>query len=219
MKIAIVILARKGSKRILNKNFKDFCNKPLIHYTLFDAVKLGYPVYFYSDCKKMREYAKKYNVDVRIKSDKYAKDKHKTNEELLEYNKEIKADILILLQPTTPLRDIELLKKWIEKFKNAFFDSGYSVYRLPKKYYYMAGIPINFDQKDRDYNGCKLEDVYFENGSFYIFRKEVLKEKHVISGQSIQFLDKYGIELDYEFQWKPAEQMYKQIRGIECKQK
>ena len=142
MKVAIIILARKGSKRIPNKNFKLFNGKPLMYYTLKCAKFLGYPTYFFSDCEKMREYAKEFNINVRVKPDKYAKDKHKTGKEIKEYNKEIKADVIINLQVTSPIRDFALVKSWIDEFLKDDFKCGFSVYRLPNKFFYMMGKPI-----------------------------------------------------------------------------
>lgn len=52
--IAIIILARKGSKRIIKKNIIDFRGKPLIEWTIEDALKLNYPhlgVYRYGRSK------------------------------------------------------------------------------------------------------------------------------------------------------------------------
>ena len=38
-KIVALILARSGSKRIINKNIKKFKNKPLINWTIDTAIK------------------------------------------------------------------------------------------------------------------------------------------------------------------------------------
>ena len=40
-KILAVITARGGSKRIPRKNIKDFCGKPIIEYSIEDALKSG----------------------------------------------------------------------------------------------------------------------------------------------------------------------------------
>lgn len=215
MRITTIVLARKGSKRIPNKNMKLFNGKPLIHYTLECAEKLGYPVYFFSDCVKMRDYAAQFDINIRIKPEKYAQDVHRTGEELREYNEKIKADVIVNLQVTSPVRNYETVKKWIQDFvsqKN--FSCGMSVYRLPRKFFYMDGYPLNFDLKERDYNGCEVEDMYYENGSFYIFKKEMLNKKHFLQHPVKMYPDSSGIELDYEWQWNPAELYFKQIKGI-----
>ena len=41
----------------------------------------------------------------------------------------------------------------------------------------------------------------------------MLGKKHFIQYPYQMFLDKIGIELDYEFQWKTAEILQKQILG------
>ena len=58
-KIFCIILARKNSKGLKNKNLKKIKNKPLIWYPLNAAKKSKYvdDIYFNSDCKKMSKYA------------------------------------------------------------------------------------------------------------------------------------------------------------------
>lgn len=212
MKIAIVILARKNSKRIPNKNFKLFNGKPLIHWTLECAKHLGYPVWFFSDCEKMRAYAKKININVRKKPKKYAQDIHDTCKELKQYNKEIQADIFVNLQVTSPIRDYHLIEKWIKNFiKQDKFKCGLSVYKLPKKFFYIDGEPLNFDIKERDNNYKPEEPIFVENGGFYIFHKEMLEYSRFIQKPFQMYLDITGIELDYEWQWENAELVHRRI--------
>jgi CMP-N,N'-diacetyllegionaminic acid synthase len=216
-KIAVIILARKNSKRIPEKNFKNFNGKPLIHWTLVDACQLGHPVYFYSDCEKMRYYASMlnhdygYNINIREKPEKYAQDKHNTGEELRQYNKEIKADIIVNLQVTSPIRKVKLLKQWINKFKSSKFSCGMSIYKLPDKYFYFGGQPVNFDYTQRGYNGCEKYRVYVENGGFYIFKKEMLEKKHFIQPPCQMFVDIAGVDLDNIWQWEGAEALHRRI--------
>lgn len=209
--IAIIILARAGSKRIPNKNFKLFNGKPLIHWTLEVAEKLDYPVYFFSDSHEMRNYAAKFNVNIDIKPTIYAGDEHKTNEEIKEYNEKIGADIIVNLQVTSPIRDAGLIRKWIDEFQHSKFNCGMSVYRLPLKFFFMQGEPINFMFKNRDYNGCQKEYLYTENGNFYIFKKEMLECKHFLQPPIQMFPDITGIELDYVWQWENAELTHRRL--------
>jgi CMP-N-acetylneuraminic acid synthetase len=209
-KKAIVILARVGSKRIPKKNWKLFCGKPLVHWTLEIAVETGVDTYLFTDNKnkeEMKEIKDKFpTVNICEKPKRFAQDKHRTMDELRYYDKSIKADAYILLQPTSPLRDIKIVNEWIKYFDtHDNYISGISVYRLPKKYFYMDGQPINFNQEVRDSNGCEKKNLYFENGSFYYFKKEVLKHTHVIKKPCQLFLDKYGFDLDNEIQWAQAE--------------
>lgn len=210
MKIALITLARKGSKRIKNKNFKLFAGKPLIAYTLGIMEGLGYDSYLFTDDKKIKEYCKKNHssINIRNKPERFAKDIHDTNNEIKEYHKDIQADIYVLLQPTSPIRFLPLIQNSINYMvEKENIKSGFSVYQLPKKYYWMKH-PINFDQTQRDSNGCEKKELFVENGSFYIFRKEVLKEKHLIVSPYCQFVDKFIFDLDTEEEWKQAENYY-----------
>ena len=40
-KLLYIITARGGSKRLPNKNIKLFCKKPLLHWTIIQALRLA----------------------------------------------------------------------------------------------------------------------------------------------------------------------------------
>ena len=56
--IIAIIPARKGSKRIKNKNIKIFYNKPIIYYSIKAAIdsKVFDKVFVSTDCSKMQIY-------------------------------------------------------------------------------------------------------------------------------------------------------------------
>lgn len=209
MKIAMVILARKGSIRIPDKNIRLFAGKPLIEYTLEFIQNFEYEKYIYTDSDEIKEISKKYNVNIRNKKFENEKGIHNTRKELIEYNKEIKADVIILLQATSPLRNIELSQIWIDEFLEYDFDCGISAYPLENRYLYDKNGIINYDVKERDYNGCIKQPIYIENGSFYIFKKEQLKKRHIVNGKIMICFDKYNIDLDSVKDWEKAELLYK----------
>lgn len=216
-KISIVILARKNSKRIPFKNMKLFCGKPLIHYTLETAIKFDYPVFLFTDYKELKEYVNDNFKTVKVIEGlpKFFEDKHILNECLLYYKDIIDSKYYILLQPTSPIRDFEMLKSYVELFLKSDKDAGYTVYKMPVKNYYINnnGItPVNFNQEDRTYSDVEKKDLYFENGAFYIFRNYCLHFNHILSGKSMAFVDKYGFDLDHPIQWIQAENFYKFLK-------
>ena len=66
MKILCTICARSGSKNLPKKNFKKLKGKPLICYTIEQAIKskLYHKIVLSSDDPKIFNIGKKYNIDV-----------------------------------------------------------------------------------------------------------------------------------------------------------
>jgi CMP-N-acetylneuraminic acid synthetase len=203
MKIAMIVLARGGSKRIPGKIYKKFCGKPLIEWTLDFMKDFKYEKYIYTDCQKVRDICKKYDVKVRDKKYENKDGRHQTQKELLEYNKEIKADIIILLQATSPLREKKLLKKAIQEYKKNEYDIALACNKIEKIIYDKDNMRIN---KTRTYSS--KEHFYIETGSFYIFKKQQILKKHITNGKRIFCISKYDIDLDTLDDWKKAEILY-----------
>lgn len=191
---------RKGSKRFPNKMMADLCGKPLYRHTVDFALRLGYPYYLAHDYGKLDLPEAVNQIE---RSDYYAGDIHRTNEEILSWG--IDADIYILLQATSPIRDFDLLK---QDFTNIFFMHNNinmicAAEVIKEGYYYSGdGNPINFAQDMRDDCGCWKDIILKETGSFYIFKKHLLERDHIMdkeNDEKILFLhDNYGIDIDKE---------------------
>ena len=84
MKTAVFILARKDSKRIPNKNIKEFNGIPLILYTLNTAKKLDIKTIVSSDSPEIKNIVKSFypNFIFIDKKPEYAQDRHDTSNEL-----------------------------------------------------------------------------------------------------------------------------------------
>ena len=67
-KILCVISARGGSKGLKNKNFKDFCGKPLIAWSILQAKNSKYiqDVFISTDSDKISKVSKKYGAKVQF---------------------------------------------------------------------------------------------------------------------------------------------------------
>jgi CMP-N-acetylneuraminic acid synthetase len=198
MKIVTVILARAGSKRIPKKNIALLKGVPLIEYTLRDAVALGFPVYVYTDMPEVRAVASTYQVEVRGKLFEHADGVHETGKELAEYNKELQADHIILLQPTSPLRDVPRIKEWVKQYLDGRYSVGLAAKALKPAFYYdEAGGALNFFDKYRDYNSTGKSIIYRETGSFYIFKADQIRENHFANSKArIIFPDPYDNDID-----------------------
>ena len=73
IKRILIIPARSGSKRIKNKNFKNFKElRPIISYSIRTALnsKIFNKIVISTDNKKYLKYLNKFNVDVLFRSKK-----------------------------------------------------------------------------------------------------------------------------------------------------
>ncbi len=111
-RIVAMIPARKGSKGYPGKNIRPLAGKPLIAWTIERAKRSRYidRIIVSTDSKKILQISKKYGAEVPfLRPRKLADDKSKGVDvafHLLKWMKKNNdaCDILILLQPTSPLR-------------------------------------------------------------------------------------------------------------------
>lgn len=198
-------MMRKGSKRFPNKMMKQFLGKPLYKWTLEFAEKTGFPVYFLHDYEERLSGPETYEIK---RLPEFAGDKHRTAEEILWA--EIVADVYVLLQATTPLRDQNTFLGALGYFSSDIrMKSALAVRELKKGYYYSKdGIPITFDQRERTYNGCEKKSIFQETGSFYFFKREQLFKKHILdcrNSEKMLVIDNSGFDIDTEKDLKEAE--------------
>lgn len=108
MKVLAIIPARGGSKGLPGKNIKDLGGKPLIAHAIecgLDSTLVTKTI-LSTDDNDIADIAKGYNVEVLKRPDHLADDQSNVVDTVLhvvnEYNQNF--DIIILLQPTSPLR-------------------------------------------------------------------------------------------------------------------
>ena len=126
---------------------------------------------------------------------------------LVEQNTEFK--YLITLQPTNPIRSINLLPDAMEKIVSSNRNSLMGVSQLHKKFGRIDNsiyLPENYNIGQRHQD---LENLYFENGLIYISRKNcILNDKEYITKDVYPFLsNEIGshVDIDYEEDLKFAE--------------
>jgi CMP-N-acetylneuraminic acid synthetase len=121
-----IILARKGSKRLKNKNILKFGRQPLISRTIKNLKKIKHlfkDIVVSSDSKKIEKISKKEKV-LFIKRPKYLSNSSATSEKStlhlikIYQKKYAKINYVILCQPTSPLRRNVTIKKVINLSKN-----------------------------------------------------------------------------------------------------
>jgi len=123
-KILAIIPARSGSKGLKDKNIKNLNGKPLIAYTIEAALKseVFEDIVVSTDSDKYREISEKYGAWVPfLRSKESSQDTSSTNDVIEEVLLNLKQmgkeyDCFMILQPTSPLRSYEDIKKAIKLF-------------------------------------------------------------------------------------------------------
>ena len=124
MKIIAVIPARAGSRGIKNKNIIKLNKKSLIEYTFLAATKSNLKdIFLITDCMKTKKISKKYKINNKYTRPKnLSGDKISFIETFLHFNKWLKIkkisyDYLVVLQPTSPLRNYKDINNCLKIIK------------------------------------------------------------------------------------------------------
>lgn len=196
MRVVAIIPARGGSKGIPMKNLIEFCGKPLIVWSIEQARASKYikNVYVSSDDKKILTVSENSGAKPIKRPKKLATDTSSVEKTLLhainyiqKFNKE-KINIVVFLQPTSPVRSSEDIDAAIEFFISQKADSLFSAAILEDFciWNYQNGelASLTYDYKNRGRRQDRAP-LYLENGSIYIFKPETLKKYNNRLGDKI----------------------------------
>lgn len=137
-KVLAVIPARGGSKGLPGKNIRPMCGKPLIAWSIDTARSSVYLdlVLVTTDCPQIAEIAKRYGAHVPfLRPDDLATDHSSTYDAIshaLEYLRSEEGqdfDYVVLMEPTSPLREDDDIDRMLERLlaMGADFDSIISI--------------------------------------------------------------------------------------------
>lgn len=216
-----IIPARAGSKGLPDKNIKELCGKPLIAWSIETGLKSNYldEVMVTTDCQNIAEVSKLYGANVPfLRPEELASDTatsfdaiaHTIDYYKNELNKEF--DYIVLLEPTSPLREISDIDNMIEKIvvNENDFDSIISIGEVNEhpcvmkkvvnqNYLFPCFVELEMETRRQDH-----DMVYFPYGVAYIVKtKSLLNEKTFYTKQStfykIRRYQCYEIDCIYDF--------------------
>ena len=190
MKNLAIIPARSGSKGIKDKNIKDLCGKPLMAYTIEAALESGEfeEVMVSTDSEKYAEIARACGAQVPfLRSNVTATDTASSwdmVQEVLDNYREMgkEFDSFCLLQPTSPLRSAEDIKKAYELYRKKADLAVVSVCEAEHSPLWCGHLPKNGELVDFiDKNSMKQRQegskFYRLNGAIYIINTERFKDE------------------------------------------
>ena len=215
-----IIPARGGSKGIPKKNLKLLAGKPLIYYTIQEALRSKYldRIIVSTEDKEIEEISKKIGARVIERHKELAKDDSPTIDvvfhvlEILKM-KSYNPDIVILLQPTSPLRKAEDINNAIKLFLNSGCESVVSVCEVEHPLYWSFRVeegylkPL-FGDKYLRMGRQDLEKVYMPNGAIFVSTPQTLyKYKSFYCNHIIPYIMpiERSVDIDNEVDFMLAE--------------
>jgi CMP-N,N'-diacetyllegionaminic acid synthase len=192
-----VILARGGSKSIPGKNTIDFLGKPLIAWTIEQCRSSEYvsDIWVSSNDSLILSIASKYGAKTIERPDSISGDLATSESgwlhaitHLIDRGEKINA--VLAPQVTSPLRETSDIDNAAEKFLKGSYDSMFSASLADDLFFWEESLEgvnsINYDYKNRKRRQDFKKQI-IENGSFYIFKPEILKEYKNRMGGKIGF--------------------------------
>lgn len=202
MNIAI-IPARLGSKRLPQKNIKNFLGKPIIFYSIQAAkkTKVFDKIIVSTESEKLKKIVEKYGVEVPfLRPKKLANDKSHFNEavvytisKLKKKNYRIKN--ICCIYPTSPLINYKDISRGLNTLKKSqsYVFSACKYISPPQRSFYFQDQKLNFLIHNNYHKRSQdLETVYHDAGQFYWGSEETWMNEKVIFNKKSKI-----VEIDY----------------------
>ena len=197
-KVLAIIPARGGSKGFPKKNIALLNGLPLIAWTIQASLKSKYicKTLVTSDSEEILDISNHYGAEVLKRPDEYATDSSSSEDVVRHTLSSLKQefDYIILLQPTSPLRNAEDIDAAFELFFVSKATSLISVCEVDNKLYkafkkddngYLSGISNN------KYPFMRRQDLpkaFMSNGAIYIVEVDsFLKNNSFYSNKTVSY--------------------------------
>ena len=170
-----LIPARGGSKGVPRKNIKIINGKPLIAWTIEKAKRARLLDRFIvsTDDPEIAQVAREYGAEILCRPSELADDMASTQEVMLQ---SYPADILVLLQPTSPCRADGLIDACVEEFIKGGYDSLATGFICDYKEYGTNTLPRQ-----------QIQGFFYDDGNVY-----VIKAANILAG------DRYGKRIGHK---------------------
>jgi CMP-N,N'-diacetyllegionaminic acid synthase len=206
-----MINARGGSRDVPRKNLRPLMGKPLIAYSIEVGRAVPYidRVIVSTEDEEIARVARSFGADIPfVRPAALASDTALQIETIIHGVKRLeetgsRIDIVVLLQPTCPLRTPGDVMGCLELMERTDADTVITVADINK--YHPMGMWCMKDDMAMEpyskteragYNRQNLKPVYWRTGSVYVMRRDVLLEKNVVYGDKV-----YGYVVNESRSW------------------
>jgi CMP-N,N'-diacetyllegionaminic acid synthase len=188
-----IIPARSGSKSIPWKNIKRLAGKPLIYYTVCEAKKSKRfsRIIVSTDSKKIAKIAKRYGAETVMRPAKLATDKVRTELALIHVLDTIKKreglmpDIVVTLEPTSPLRTFQTIDRCIKTLLSESVDSVITVAETSSLVGRIQNGQFQYLIKNQPRRRQDRKPLYKESSTVYATKTDVLLKWMSVIGKKL----------------------------------
>jgi CMP-N-acetylneuraminic acid synthetase len=228
MRVLGIIPVRGGSKGISGKNKKALGGIPLLQHTATQALEADYldTIVCTSDDDELLVLASRCGITQLIKRPDNLATDEATSLSVIEHaisffeTQDIYFDAICLLQVTSPFRSKGYIDEAIQTFQKSDSESLVSVVEVPHHYNPMwvfkqdgdNRLMLFSEQKNIITRRQELPKAFIRDGSIYITKTAVVKEKSSLFGDSISYIEsnpKRYVNIDTEADWELAETIIK----------
>jgi len=192
--------ARGGSKSIHRKNIKELCGKPLVAWTIEAArqSKLLDRYVVSTEDKEIAQIAEKYGAEVVERPPELATDEASTLSVLQDVLGKIDADVVVVLQATSPIREPDLIDSCIKRFLDTGADSLATGFICKYQEYATSGL------RRQDVNG-----FFHDDGNIYVIKADLIRKGDRFGTRIERVITdrEQNIDIDDEFDFWLAEQV------------
>jgi N-acylneuraminate cytidylyltransferase len=232
MKILGIISARGGSKGVPEKNIKFLGTKPLIAYTIENALQseLLTKVIVSTDNEAIATISKRYGAEIPfIRPIMLATDSASSIDVVKHAivffeNKNEFFDAICLLQPTTPFREMGMIDNAIKTFVDSNCDGLVSVLPVPHEYNphwvfeanKFGQLKIATGDKEIIKRRQDLPKSFFRDGAIYLSKIETIKNGSFF-GNNLGFVESnpdFYVNIDTMKDWELAKKKLAKIQKL-----
>ena len=214
--IVAVVPMKLNNTRLPQKNTKPFTNgEPLCTYILNTLLSIEaiQKVYVYCSNEEIRRFLPE-GVHYLKRSANLDQDSTKMNEVLGCFAKDVPSDIYVMTHTTAPFITAKSIRRGIEAVAGGEYDSSLAVKPI-QDFLWKDGAPFNY-RLDAIPRTQDIPPIYEETSGFYIYRSEVINEKHRRIGDH-PFLVEVGeiesIDIDEPEDFMIADAVYNYLKG------
>ena len=207
---------KANSTRIKDKNFKNFCGKPLFRWildTLLEVREID-QIIINTDARELLSQNGCIETDrilIRDRKSEICGDDVSMNLIIADDIKHSSADLYLMTHTTNPLLSPSTIRKAIQLFKDAKVkneaDSLFTVNKVQTRFYNVNGKPINHDPNNL-IPTQNLEPWFEENSNIYIFTADSFIRANARIGRLPLMLETpnfESIDIDTPSDWMFAE--------------